>query len=88
MAPERRKAARRRGERRAGERRRDTLGPALEGITGAEVAQALLRADARIEIRCPAETKAEMEAVAGRHGLTLTAYLLRLHTLAVRHLEA
>lgn len=79
MKQERRVSQRRQS---AGDRRRDALGEALGGITKADMHGALQVSDARIEIRCPSPVKAEMEAIAGRYGLTLTDYLLRLHAVA------
>lgn len=73
---------RRDSERRASDRRADRLGQALDGISTEEIETALEVRDARIEIRCPSTTKAEIEAAAGRFGLTVTTYLLRLHDLA------
>jgi antitoxin component of RelBE/YafQ-DinJ toxin-antitoxin module len=43
--------------------------------------------DARVEVRCTSTTKAEIEAIATRYGLTVTTYILRLHELAVKELE-
>jgi len=84
---ERRKSTRRGADRRKSDRRSDALTPALQDPRADDVEQALSLADARIDIRCSPETKAEMEAIANRYGLTLTAYILRLHNLAVRRLQ-
>jgi hypothetical protein len=81
MPVERRKQ-RRQSERRSADRRADTFDPALRSLQADAVESALAKRDARIEIRCPSDVNAEMEAIAGRFGLTLTTYLLRLHDLA------
>jgi hypothetical protein len=74
-------------QRRSSERRADEFSPVLGRITPGELAESLTRRDARIEIRCTAEVKAEMETVAGRFGLTVTDYILRLHELAKSKLK-
>ena len=85
---ERRQRQRRTTNQRTADRRQDTLGPALKPISKREVESILSVSDARVEIRCPATTKDEIEAIAGRFGLTVTTYLLRLHELARSRLDA
>ena len=79
---EQRKFDRRKTESRNGERRKDTLSPALRNVSARELDAVLNVRDARIEIRWPSTIKDEIEVTAGRYGLTVTTYLLRLHELA------
>ncbi len=81
MASEGKRRERREQDRRGNDRRVDALGPALQGIGAEALDQILGCKDARIEIRVDRATKARMEQLAARYGLTLTSYLLRLHTL-------
>lgn len=81
---------RRNKQRRESERRqRDELREQFDRTHARDIDAALraVASDARIEIRCPAETKTEIEAAAGRYGLTVTTYLLRLHELATEKLR-
>jgi len=86
---EKRKKQQREAERRGADRRRDQFGEKLDGTTRQQIEGALTvtESDARIEIRCPLSTKLQIEALAGRYGLTITTYLLRLHELAAAKLE-
>jgi hypothetical protein len=79
---ENRRQQRRATDRRSTDRRKDLFAEALSNVSPDAIQAALAVADARIEIRCPAPTKAEIEKTAGRFGLTVTTYLLRLHELA------
>jgi predicted DNA binding CopG/RHH family protein len=78
---------RRKQQRRLNERRTDLLAETFQDTTGEEIRQRLEVSDARIELRCPSTTKEQIEATAGRFGLTVTTYLLRLHELAHAKLE-
>lgn len=82
---ERRSRQRRENER----RQRDELREHFGQLPARDVDAALraVASDARIEIRCPAETKSEIESTAGRYGLTVTTYLLRLHELTAAKLR-
>jgi len=86
---EKRKKQQRESDRRSTDRRRDHLAEKLGGLTSKQIGGALsaTESDARIEIRCPLSTKLQIEALAGRYGLTITTYLLRLHELAAEKLE-
>jgi hypothetical protein len=74
-------------QRRNNERRSDRLHEAVSGLSPDEIKFALKISDSRIEIRCPSPLKSEIEATAGRFGLTVTTYLLRLHELAREKLK-
>jgi predicted DNA binding CopG/RHH family protein len=78
---------RRNSDRRQNDRRADLFDAELKDLTRGEVQSKLEISDARIEIRVPAPIKAEIEATAGRFGLTTTTYLLRLHELAIAKLS-
>lgn len=86
---EKRKKQQRESERRSADRRRDQFGEKLGTVTQKQLEGVLTatESDARIEIRCPLSTKLEIETLAGRYGLTITTYLLRLHELAAAKLE-
>jgi hypothetical protein len=86
MANEHRRKARRESDRRQSDRRTDLLGLVMSGVTTSQLAETLTPKNARVEIRCDMDTKAEIEAVAGRFGLTVTDYILRLHALAAAKL--
>jgi len=73
---------RRATDRRSSDRRKDLFAETLANVPPEAIQAALAVADARIEIRCPSPTKTEIENAAGRYGLTVTTYLLRLHELA------
>ena len=71
-----------------GRRQRDELAGHIENLSPDAIANALtaVASNARIEIRCSMDMKTEIEKVSGRYGLTITAYLLRLHELAAEKL--
>ncbi len=65
----------------------DKLGEAVKSIPPRRLRGGLVKEE-RINLRVTASEKADMQRVAKACGLTLTEYLIRLHTLISAHLQA
>ncbi len=62
---------------------------ALRGVKGDELLQALLESprDNQLNLRVTAAQRDQIKEIADAFGLTSSAYLLALHTLALPHLK-